>query len=107
MAALFLGYLKILGWVGLPIALGIFARRFMRARRLSKTLFDLSFYGCYTPIMVLSVWIARLSQSAVWLPLLALSGWLISAGFAWIVSQPLGHGPRERGAFISVMCQSN
>jgi predicted permease len=107
MADLLLGYLKILGWVGLPIALGVVARRFAPARRLSKTLFDVSFYGCYTPIMVLSVWIARLSDSAVWLPLLALCGWLISAGFAWVLSQPLEHGPRERGAFISVMCQSN
>jgi predicted permease len=107
MPDLLAGYLKIAGWVAVPIVAGMLGRRLGAPRSLSRPLFDCSFYGCYTPLMVLSVWIARLSDRAAWLPILTLSGWLISAGLAALASRPLGHDPRARGAFIMVMSQSN
>jgi predicted permease len=73
----------------------------------SRKLFNFSFYGAQTFITLCSLWIARIDRTSAVMPLLSTSGWLISAGVAWLVSVWLQHPPERRGAFIAAMSQSN
>ena len=101
-----LPYLQLVGWVGLPVAAG--AALAARGRRhWSRPLFAFALYACYTPIVVLATWVARLAGSAFYLPILTLSGWMITAGLSWAMSRGLRHGARPRGAFIMSMAISN
>jgi predicted permease len=72
-----------------------------------RRLFDVSFYGCQTVITLCSLWIARIDHTSASLPLLATSGWLLTAGLAWLVSVWLRHPRQQRGAFIATLSQSN
>ncbi len=107
MTELFVPYLTVVGWVLGPVALGaIWARRGAPASA-SRKLFNFSFYGAQTFITLCSLWIARIDRSSAAMPLLATSGWLASAGVAWLLSVWFGHPSAQRGAFIATMSQSN
>ncbi len=107
MSAMLLPYLTVVGWVLGPVALGVLWRRLGAPASASRKLFNFSFYGAQTSITLCSLWIARIDRTSVMMPLLATSGWLLSAGVAWLVSVWLEHPPARRGAFIAAMSQSN
>ncbi len=107
MSSLLVPYLTVLGWVLGPVALGALWARHGAPRTASRQLFNFAFYGCQTAVTLGYVWLARIDRSSVFLPLLALSGWLITAGLAWLTSRALGHPAKQRGAFVATMSQSN
>lgn len=107
MTELFVPYLTVVGWVLGPVALGAIWSRFGAPAAASRRLFDFSFYGAQIFITLCSLWIARIDRSSVVMPLLSTSGWLLTAGFAWLVSVWLQHPRQRRGAFIASMTQSN
>jgi predicted permease len=107
MAQLFFPYLTVVGWVLGPVAFGVLWRRLGAPNSAPRRLFNVSFYGVQTVITLCSLWIARIDGSAAALPLLATSGWLLTAGVAWLVSVWLGHAREQRGSFIATMSQSN
>lgn len=107
MAELFLPYLTVVGWVLGPVAVGAIWAHFGAPASASRRLFNFSFYGAQTFITLCSLWIARIDRTSVVMPLLSTSGWLLTAGFAWLVSRWLQHPPARRGAFIASMSQSN
>ena len=107
MAPLLLPYLTVVGWVLGPVLFGaLWARRGAPASA-SRRLFNFSFYGAQTFITLCSLWIARIDRRSAALPALATSGWLLTAGIAWLLSVGLQHPGRQRGAFIAAMSQSN
>lgn len=99
--------LKISAWVLLPIAFGVLLSRLGVSRRAASPLFALSFYGCQTAVTACALWIAHIEAEARILPALALSGWVVTAGVAWLVSRRLEGKAEARGAFILSMCMSN
>ncbi len=99
--------LRISAWVLLPILLGVILARFGVPKRAARGLFNFAFYGCQTFVTVSAIWVARIHAQARLLPLLALSGWLVSAGIAWFASRKLATDPRRRGGFMLSMCMSN
>lgn len=99
--------LKIGGWVSLPILVGVLLGRLGVPKRAARSLFSFAFYGCQTAVTVCALWIARIQAAASWLPVLALSGWLLTAGAAWLVSRKLSDDAPKRGAFILSMSMSN
>ncbi|HEX7837978.1 MAG TPA: AEC family transporter [Kofleriaceae bacterium] len=99
--------LEIGAWVILPILFGVVLGRFGLSRRAASGLFAFSLYGCQTVVIVSALWIARIHAEARILPVLALSGWLLAALFAWIVSRKLSGESPKRGAFIISMSMSN
>ncbi len=101
-----LPYLQLLGWVGLPVVAGI-ALGHLGRRHWSRPLFAFALYVCYTPIVVLATWVARLVGAATLLPVLVFAGWLITVCLAWAASTKLHHPPRQRGAFLLAMAISN
>ncbi|MES1187941.1 MAG: AEC family transporter [Myxococcales bacterium] len=107
MTELFLPYLTVVGWVLGPVALGVIWGRMGAPASASRRLFNFSFYGAQTFITLCSLWIARIDKTSVLMPVLSTSGWLMTAGFAWLVSRWLQHPPERRGAFIAAMSQSN
>jgi len=107
MSALLIPYLTVVGWLLGPVLLGVLWSRIGAPKDASQKLFNFAFYGCQTSVTLASIWIARIDRSSALLPLLALSGWLLTAGLAWLMSRALGHAPRQRGAFIATMSQSN
>ena len=107
MTELFLPYLTVVGWVLGPVAAGAIWSRLGAPASASRRLFNFSFYGAQTFITLCSLWIARIDRSSALMPLLATSGWLLTAGFAWLVSVWLKHPAQRRGAFIATMSQSN
>ena len=107
MAELLLPYLTVVGWVLGPVAVGAIWSRFGAPASASRRLFNFSFYGAQTFITLCSLWIARIDRTSVMMPVLATSGWLLTAGFAWGVSAWLKHPRERRGAFIATMSQSN
>lgn len=99
--------LKISAWVLLPIAFGVLLSRLGVPKRASRGLFAFSFYGCQTAVTASAIWVARIHAEARILPVLALTGWLITAALAGLLSRQLeGHSPR-RGAFVLSMAMSN
>ncbi|MEI9954611.1 MAG: hypothetical protein WDO74_37985 [Pseudomonadota bacterium] len=99
--------LKISAWVLLPIAFGVVLSRLGVPKRAARGLFAFAFYGCQTAVTISALWVARIHAEARILPLLALTGWIITATLAWLVSRKLSdHSPR-RGAFIVSMAMSN
>src|ERR1041384_5117408 len=98
MSELFLPYLTVVGWVLGPVALGVLWGRLGAPVSASRKLFNFSFYGAQTFITLCSIWIARIDRTSAVMPLLATSGWLLSAGVAWLVSVWLEHPPERRGA---------
>jgi predicted permease len=107
MTELFLPYLTVVGWVLGPVAVGAVWGRLGAPATASRRLFDFSFYGAQTFITLCSLWIARIDRQSALMPVVATSGWLLTAGFAWLVSVALGHTSARRGAFIASMSQSN
>jgi predicted permease len=107
MTELFLPYLTVVGWVLGPVAAGALWARLGAPASASRKLFNFSFYGAQTFITLCSLWIARIDHTSVLMPILATSGWLLTAGFAWLVSGWLKHPRERRGAFIATMSQSN
>jgi predicted permease len=107
MTELFLPYLTVVGWVLCPVALGVVWGRMGAPASASRRLFNFSFYGAQTFITLCSLWIARIDKTSVLMPVLSTSGWLMTAGFAWLVSRWLQHPLERRGAFIAAMSQSN
>lgn len=107
MTELFLPYLTVVGWVLGPVAVGAIWSRLGAPAGAPRRLFDFSFYGAQTLITLCSLWIARIDRTSFVMPLLATSGWLLTAGFAWLVSGWLRHPRERRGAFIATMSQSN
>ncbi|HWZ93290.1 MAG TPA: hypothetical protein VNW92_30730, partial [Polyangiaceae bacterium] len=99
--------LKIAAWVILPILVGVLLGRFGVPKRAARSLFAFAFYGCQTGVTVCALWIARTMAAARALPLLALSGWLLTAALAWLVSRKLSAESPKRGAFIVSMSMSN
>lgn len=99
--------LKIGAWVILPIVLGVLLGRLGVPKRAARGLFAFAFYGCQTGVTVCALWIARIHAEARLLPLLALSGWLLTAALAWLVSRKLSDDSPKRGAFIVSMSMSN
>jgi len=99
--------LKISGWVLLPIALGFLLSRLGVPKRAARGLFAFAFYGCQTAVTAFAIWIARIQAESTLLPVLALSGWLITAALAWLVSLKLSEHSPKRGAFIMSMAMSN
>lgn len=99
--------LRISGWVLTPILLGFLIAKLGVPKRAARGFFNFAFYGCQTVVTVCAVWIARIHAEARLLPLLALSGWLITTGIAWLVSPKLSDDPPRRGAFIVSMNMSN
>jgi hypothetical protein len=102
--------LKISAWVLLPIAFGVvLSRRSLVAapKRAARNLFAFAFYGCQTAVTACAIWVARIHSEARVLPLLALTGWLLTAALAWLVSRKLSDQGPKRGAFIVSMAMSN
>lgn len=99
--------LKIAGWVILPILCGVLLRRVGVPKAAARGFFGFAFYGCQTGVTVCALWIARIHAEARWLPAMALSGWLLTAAFAWLVSRTLSDDSPKRGAFIVSMSMSN
>jgi len=100
-------YLKLLGWVLIPLGLGYALRRVGAPRKTSRVLFAFALFGCQMPIVLLGVWAATISKGARYLPLMAFAGWMVTAGVARLVSGMMRHGPRQRGSFIVAMALSN
>lgn len=98
---------EISAWVLLPIALGVALRRGGVPKVTARRLFGFAFYGCQTTVMVCAIWIAETRAEARLLPLLALSGWLLTAALAWPLSARLSAHSGRRGAFILSMAMSN
>jgi predicted permease len=107
MRQLFLPYLTVVGWVLGPVLLGALCGRAGAPRSAARHLFNFAFYGCQTFITLCSLWIARIDRTSVMMPVLSTSGWLLTAGVAWLVSVWFQHPPERRGAFIATMSQSN
>jgi predicted permease len=107
MRELFLPYLTVVGWVLGPVALGALWKRWGAPQSAARHLFNFAFYGCQTFITLCSLWIARIDRTSVMMPVLSTSGWLVTAGIAWLVSVWFEHPPQRRGAFIATMSQSN
>jgi predicted permease len=107
MSQLIVPYLTVVGWVLGPVALGALWQRLGAPPSASRRLFNFAFFGAQTTITLCSLWIARIDRTSVVMPLLATSGWLLTAGVAWLVSVWLEHPPQRRGAFIAAMSQSN
>jgi predicted permease len=107
MTELFFPYLTVVGWVLGPVVFGAVWARHGAPATLARRLFDFSFYGAQTFITLCSLWIARIDRHSASMPLLATSGWLLTAAFAWLVSVGLQHPRERRGAFIATMSQSN
>jgi predicted permease len=107
MSELLVPYLTVVGFVLGPVVVGAVWARLGAPATAARRLFDFSFYGAQTFITLCSLWIARIDRHSAPLPLLATSGWLITAGIAWLVSNGLKHPPGRRGAFIATMSQSN
>jgi predicted permease len=99
--------LKIAGWVSLPIVCGVLLGRLGVPKRAARGFFAFAFYGCQTGVTVSALWIARIGAEARLLPILALSGWLLTAVLAWLVSRKLSEDSTKRGAFIVSMSMSN
>src|SRR5687768_7151673 len=97
MSELFLPYLTAVGWVLGPVLLGALWRKAGAPAAASRRLFNVAFYGCQTTITLFALWIARIDSSSVLMPLLATSGWLLTAALAWVISNWLGHGRQQRG----------
>ena len=87
--------LKISAWVLLPIAFGVLLSRLGVTKRAASGLFAFAFYGCQTAVTACAIWVARIHAEARILPLLALSGWLITAALAWPVSRKLSRPVRQ------------
>jgi predicted permease len=107
MSELLWPYLTVVGWVLGPVAVGAIWAHFGAPPSASRSLFNFSFYGAQTLITLCSLWIARIDRTSVVMPMLATSGWLLTAGFAWLVGNWLRHPRGRRGAFIATMSQSN
>ena len=107
MTELLVPYLTVVGWVLGPVALGVLWNRLGAPQSASRRLFNFAFYGCQTFITLCSLWIARIDRSSAAMPLLATSGWLLTAGVAWLISVRLGHERKQRGSFIATLSQSN
>jgi predicted permease len=99
--------LNISAWVLLPISFGLLLSRWGVQKRAARGLFAFSFYGCQTAVTACAIWVARIQAAARLLPLLALTGWLVTALLAWLVSRRLERPPPQRGAFILSMAMSN
>jgi predicted permease len=107
MTQLLLPYLTVVGWVLGPVLVGAIWSRFGAPKSAASLLFNFAFYGCQTSITLCSLWLARIDRTSVMMPVLATSGWLLTAGVAWSVSVWFQHPPQRRGAFIATMSQSN
>ncbi len=107
MTQLLLPYLTVVGWVLGPVLVGAIWNRLGAPPAAARLLFNVAFYGCQTTITLCSLWIARIDRTSVLMPVLSTSGWLLTAGAAWLVSVWLQHPRARRGAFIAAMCQSN
>ena len=107
MTQLLLPYLTVVGWVLGPVLLGTIWGRLGAPQAAPRLLFNFAFYGCQTFITLCSLWIARIDRTSVMMPVLSTSGWLLTAGIAWLVSVWFRHPPDRRGAFIVAMSQSN
>lgn len=98
---------KISAWVLLPIAFGVLLSRLGVSRGAARGFFAFSFYGCQTAVTAGAIWVARIHAEARVLPALALSGWLITAALAWLVTRNAARPAAHRGAFILSMAMSN
>jgi predicted permease len=107
MTQLFIPYLTVVGWVLGPVLAGAIWSRVGAPKSAARHLFNFAFYGCQTFITLCSLWIARIDRTTVMMPILSTSGWLATAGVAWLVSIWFRHPPERRGAFIATMSQSN
>jgi predicted permease len=107
MTQLLLPYLTVVGWVLGPVLFGAIWNRLGAPPSAARRLFNFAFYGCQTFITLCSLWIARIDRTSVMMPVLSTSGWLVTAGVAWLVSVWFQHPPARRGAFIATMSQSN
>jgi predicted permease len=107
MTELLLPYLTVVSWVLGPVVVGAVWARVGAPASASRKLFNFSFYGAQTFITLCSLWIARIDRTSAMMPILATSGWLLTAGVAWLVSVWLQHPRERRGAFIATMSQSN
>lgn len=107
MHAWFHAEFEIGAWVVLPILVGVLLGRLGVSKRAARGLFGFFLYGCYTVVTVSALWIARIQAETRILPLLALSGWLFTSLFAWLVSRKLSDQSPKRGAFIVSMSLSN
>ena len=99
--------LKIAGWVLVPISCGVLLGKVGVPKRAARGFFGFAFYGCQTGVTVCALWIARIQAQARLLPVLALSGWLLTAALAWLLSRKLSNDSPKRGAFIVSMSMSN
>jgi len=99
--------LKISAWVLLPIAFGVLLSRLGVSKRAASGLFAFAFYGCQTAVTACAIWVARIHAEARILPLLALSGWLLTVALAWPISRKLSDQSAKRGAFVVSMAMSN
>jgi predicted permease len=100
-------YARLLGWIALPIVAGICLRRFGVPRKASKFFFGVALLVCHTIISFVAIWGSRIAEGAVFLPFLALLGWIFAALAGLALSYALGHGSRQKGAFVMVLCMSN
>jgi predicted permease len=107
MTQLLVPYLTVVGWVLGPVLFGAIWSRLGAPKAAARLLFNLAFYGCQTFITLCALWIARIDRTSVMMPVLSTSGWLLTAGIAWLVSVWFQHPPERRGAFIATMSQSN
>jgi len=98
---------QISAWVLLPIAFGVLLSKAGVPKRAASALFAFGFYGCQTAVTTAAIWVARIQAEARLLPALALSGWLVTAALAWLVSGKFESRSPKRGAFILSMAMSN
>jgi predicted permease len=100
-------YFELLAWTVLPLLLGMALRRRGAERVVATRALSFALYGCQTPISVLALWVASVQGQSASLPLLVLSGWVVTLGLWWRMSRGLAGAPQRRGAFVAAMSMSN
>ena len=100
-------YIKLLLLVVLPLVIGMLLSGRAFARTLASRLFAVALYLFHTLVVFLAVWTARLANHSWMLPFIALAGWLLSLGAAYVAQPLMRHKPTERGSFLFVMTLSN
>ncbi|TFH11963.1 MAG: hypothetical protein E4H02_13425 [Lentisphaerales bacterium] len=107
MSAYIVPYIRLLGLTIVPVMVGVILRRRGVSKKTATRIFLAVLFGFQLPIVFLSIWTARITAAARYLPLLTLAAWFITMGIARGVSGLLKHEPRQRGSFIMSMCLSN
>jgi len=100
-------YLQLLALVVLPLVVGMVFSRGRHARAVASKLFAFALYFFQTLIPFLAVWKARLGERSWIIPVITVTGWIVSIGAAYLAELWLKHPPRQKGSFLFTACISN